>query len=138
MSKDMRGKSKFKITERFKRRFDVLVRFVLRWLFKLTPAKWICEGCYHQGKYGLRNKWGCWITETYGSYDDGYEGEGLCPQCGRPTWGNVNFNRDGSGYMYCYRPECGYAPDYKAETKRSPSEVKRRSGETRVEVKDNQ
>lgn len=106
MSKDMRVKSKFKITERFKRRFDVLVRFVLRWLFKLTPAKWICEG--------------------------------LCPQCGRPTWGNVNFNRDGSGYMYCYRPECGYAPDYKAETKRSPSEVKRRSGETRVEVKDNQ
>ena len=39
--------------------------------------------------------------------------EGLCPSCGRPTWGNVNFNRDGSSYMYCYRPECGYAPDYK-------------------------
>jgi len=45
---------------------DGLVQFSVRWLFKLTPAKWICVGCNTQ-RNGLRFRWGRKITEIYGS-----------------------------------------------------------------------
>ena len=42
----------------------------------------------------------------------------LCPRCGFPTWGNVNF-RKGEAYTYCYRIECGHMRFHKSNDKMS-------------------
>ena len=40
-----------------------------RTTFRLTPAKWICEGCCNE-QTNLRGKFGAWVTEQFGNAPD--------------------------------------------------------------------